>query len=493
MPRKLRHGIGTLALLAAGLLSAIGCERQGDAVDPESLSLIWISLDTLRADHLGAYGYERDTSPFIDELARDGLVFEWAIAPQNSTLPSHVTQFTGLHPVVHGVMHASPKVGVRLRDFVPTLPQVLREHGLRTHGWVDGGKVSSSYGFARGFETYDDQKHPLPAKFERVLAQLDEIGPGHRFFFFVQTYEIHSPYEPPQEYAELFREAGAPRARAALNDYDGSIRYVDEQLRDFMAALELRGVLDSTVVVITSDHGESFEEYGIDHIGHGAFNLHQNLTRVPWIVIHPDPRHRGRVEEPVGLIDFPSTMLALLGLDPALLGQGSNVVEPADREGRAYVSWTGKVERMDGPAHESWSLYADVHHLLASEDPPGPERNALYDVRSEPGEKRAMDDSKQHARLRARLDQRRSELEAERDAQPEPMAERRALPQTLISELVALGYVIETVDDVPEAQAKLHERRTQILLERRKQLEEEKRSGVTPRSPAPADAPAARP
>jgi len=485
MLQALLRTLGTLALLAP-----LGCQPASERVDPASLSLIWISLDTLRADHLGSYGYERDTSPFMDELAERGLLFEWAIAPQNSTLPSHVTQFTGLHPMVHGVMHASPKIGVSLREFVPTLPEVLRQHGLRTHAWVDGGKVSAPYGFARGFESYDDRKRALPGKLEQVLARLDEIGPGHRFFFFVHTYEIHSPYQPPPEYAARYHEPDATAARRAMNGYDGSIRYVDDQLRAFVAELELRGLLETTVLAITSDHGESFDEYGIDHVGHAAFNLHQNLTRVPWILLHPDERHRGRIAEPVGLIDFPSTMLALLGLDPTLLGIGTNALDPADREDRSYVSWTGAVQMGPGPTYESWSLYAEEQHLLYSQDPPGPERNALYDVRQEPLELRALADADAQAQARARLEERREALETERDAQPEPMAERRDLPQTVISELVALGYVIESVADVPAAQEKLRQRRAEILREKKRQREAE--AATTRRTPAPADAPAAR-
>jgi arylsulfatase A-like enzyme len=276
-----------------------------------------------------------------------------------------------------------------------------------------------------------------------------------------------------------------------MNNYDASIRHVDDRLRAFMAELELRGVLDSTVVAITSDHGESFDEYGIDHVGHAAFNLHQNLTRVPWIVVHPDSRHRGRIREPVGLIDFPSTMLALLGFDPGILGQGSDALDPKARAERAYVSWTGQVPQPGGRTLESWSLFADSDHLLSSADPAGPERNALYDARRDPLETRALDDAARLAHASARLARRRAELEAERDAQPEPMAERRALPQTLLSELVALGYVIETVDDIPAAQAQLEQRRARLLLEHRKQRELGAEGSVTPRSPAPADEPAA--
>ena len=163
--------------LAVLLVASIGCAGGGSTgPGPDQLSLIWISLDTLRADYLELYGYSRDTSPFLRELAERGLYFDWAVSPQNSTLPSHLTQFTGIHPVVHGVMHSRANVGIRLADSVRTLPEVLRDAGFRTRGWADGGKMSSHYGFARGFEEYDESRPGLPQNLSKALDDTNSDG-----------------------------------------------------------------------------------------------------------------------------------------------------------------------------------------------------------------------------------------------------------------------------------------------------------------------------
>jgi len=460
-----------LAVLPALLLS--GCRAEG--VDPASLSVIWISLDTLRADHMSGQGYERETSPFIDELAERGLMFEWAISPQGSTLPSHITQFTGIHPLVHGVMHASPSVGVTLAKPVLTLPQVLHEHGFVTRAWVDGGKMARSYGFDRGFDAYRDVQGPLSDKLTRALDALDRRSPERRSFFFIHTYEIHSPYAPGPPYDERYVSAGKKgekgkkgnQSLAKLDRYDGSINSVDDQLRGFVAELEARGHLADTVLIITSDHGESFDEYGIPHVGHGALNLHQNLTRVPWVMLHPDSRYRGRISEPVGLIDFPSTLLAIVGVDPKLLGLGTNVLRREDRVDRSYLSWTGESKRLDGRIEQAWSLYADGHHLLHSDSNPGAERNGLFDMKRDPQERAALDDPELELEMRDRFEAHRQRLMDERDALPKPLAERRDMPRSLLLELVALGYMSEDPPTIEETHAMMKKHNEAMRAEAR--------------------------
>ncbi len=425
-------------LLAALLALAAAC-RSGpeDAAEPapESLSLIWISLDTLRADHLGAYGYRRDTSPFLDELARRGLLFEWAVSPQNSTLPTHVTMFSGHHPVVHGVMHSRRNPGIALAPSVRTLPEILRDAGFATRAWVDGGKMKGHYGFARGFEAYQDRRAPLPRQLDAALAALDELPAGRRFFFLIHTYQIHAPYRPPPPYDALFATSGeaAEDPVRSRDLYDGSIRFVDDELRRFVAALEERGRLAHTVLVVTGDHGESFAEYGIPEVGHDGHNLHQNITRVPWILLHPGREHRGRVAETVGLIDFPNTLLARLGIAERLTGGGVDVLGPGRGGARPYLSTSG----------EAWSLYEDGYHLLESGEHPGPERNALFHVASDPREEQEARDPARRAQLRGRLAELRGELQRESRELGPRLQRRRALPASTRAELEALGYAVD--------------------------------------------------
>ncbi len=423
------------------LIAVVGSLSCGGEEEPtNSYSMIWISLDTTRADHLGIYGYDRDTSPFLDELARRGLFFEWAIAPQNTTLPVHVTMFTGYHPVVHQIMYSKTvNQGVRIGSSVATLPQILQETGLATRAWVDGGKMTALHGFDRGFDVYNDDPQPLPEKLSEVLEFIEGLDPYQRSFSFIHTYQMHKPYPAPQpSYSERYTtQAEGSRAEAIekMNLYDGCIRFTDDQLRWFVEELDRRGVLDSTILMITGDHGESFAEYGTDHIGHGSTNLHQNITRVPWIMLHPEAEYRGRrVTALTGLIDFPNTVLALLGFDEVMPGGGVNVLGVEETESREYYSWTPK----------SASLYAADYHLVESQVFEDPQSNAFYKFRTDPLESKPLASPYEAEAIRARLAEIRSKLEAKGEELTPTLREFGPVPDPedkLWEELRALGYI----------------------------------------------------
>jgi arylsulfatase A-like enzyme len=429
----------TRLLVAAlpALASLAGCSAPPN---PSDLSLIWISIDTLRADHLGLYGYDRDTSPFMDELGRNGLYFDWVITPQNSTLPAHMTMFTGQHPIVHGVMHAKP--GLRLADSFRTLPEILSREGFETRGWVDGGRMSAYFGFGRGFDEFDDERGPLRPKLMRAARWLRERDTDRRFLCLIHTYATHAPYNPPKPYAQRYPPASPSKSDRAMARYDGAIRFVDDQLRAFVGVLRTLDVLDRTILVVTSDHGEGFAEFGIDHIGHEGFNLHHNVTRVPWILVHPDPRIRGQVREAVGLIDFPNTMLALLGIPERLPGGGVDVLDShplASDTPRAYLSWNGPGQ-LDDRSYDAWSLYQDGYHLLRS-DLATPSRNALYHVASDPRETRPLDSDERWRAMELRLEQMRRAYEGRRTLSRGAPPETGTLPARIREDLRALGYL----------------------------------------------------
>lgn len=400
-------------------------------------SLIWISLDTLRADHLGQFGYERDTSPYLDELAKRGLTFEWAVTPQNTTLPSHMTMFTGYHPAVHQIMYSNAQnPGVRLARSVRTLPEILRDAGFAAKAWTDGGKMASIHGFNRGFDGYIDDPDYLPTKFAKVLEFVDGCEDGRPFFCLIHTYQVHRPYPAPMPYDERYVTPGErTEAQKCMDLYDGCIRFVDDQLRLFVGELEERGILDDTILVLTGDHGENFREYGFDDIGHRSPNLHQNITHVPWIMLHPDPAYQKRsITALTGLIDFPNTMLALLGFDEVLPGGGVNVLDPANDKPRDYLSWTMR----------SLSLYSGEYHLLESDDPSGPEKIVLYRFTDDRRELNPLDDPERLEAMRSRLAEKRQALRAQsrditaslREFGPEPKPGGK-----LMKQLKALGYV----------------------------------------------------
>ncbi len=356
---------GHYRLLGLAALAAIGLGACGRSF-PTALSgaldgtrgYILISIDTLRADHLGCYGHDRATSPFIDSLAARGALFENAYAQLPGTLPSHMSMFTGLYPAEHGVY---PPKGV-LSTRIKTLPEILSAHGLRTAGHTEGGYVHGSYGFARGFDDFSDASYGVECDVERTLNRgmdyLESLGKRERFFLFLHTYAVHDPYPDPRSpdvyhfpmktygkpfwpggppsdsteptgprLTELNRQGVMPGAevldyyRAA---YDAQIRYLDDLLRDFFGQLEILGLADEVTVVITSDHGEEFAEHG--RLLHEQ--IYRETLHVPLIVLHPDLRSGQRIRDLVESIDIAPTILELAGADLPVPISGRSLLPP---------------------------------------------------------------------------------------------------------------------------------------------------------------------
>ncbi len=344
---------GTLALagtvLAATVLAvaATGClskDEPGTAGRPGAAGrgvrgIVLISLDTLRADRLGAYGYARPTSPFLDSLAARGTLFEHAYAPYPSTLVAHASLFTGLSPDEHGVR---PPSGVLPSD-APTVPELLSAAGFRTSGHTEGGFVAGGFGFARGFERFTDTAYEQDADLERTLSRgldfLETLEPGARFFLFLHSYSVHDPYDPPRgverfdpapppapdssgERLRRHNDGSAPLPTAVVarmsDRYDASVRYADEQLESFFAEADALGAWDDSVLVVTSDHGEEFLEH--ERVGHTQ--AYPENLRVPLLLV--DFRRAGgadavpgtRVREPVDLADLAPTLLELARVEP---------------------------------------------------------------------------------------------------------------------------------------------------------------------------------
>lgn len=297
---------------------------------------ILISIDALRADHLGLYGYPKPTSPFLDELARRATVFEHAFAQIPSTLPSHMSMFTGLYPAEHGVYPPSAVLAAEIR----TLPEILLHAGFRTAGHTEGGYVQGGYGFARGFGEWSDTPYADDTDLERTFGRgidfLRSVEPGERFFLFLHSYSVHDPYWPPERYRRMFWPgppppgAGEPSGPhfAAINNglspttpeaveyykalYDASIRYLDDRLRQFFADLAASGLAGETTVVFTADHGEEFLEHG--HLVHTQ--IYPECLHIPLIIVHPAQREGLRIGRLVQTVDFAPTLYDLAGVEP---------------------------------------------------------------------------------------------------------------------------------------------------------------------------------
>lgn len=384
-------------------------------------NVVLISLDTLRADHLGSYGYGRATSPFIDEtFARGGTVFERCVAASTTTPPSHMTMLTSVPPLVH-------RVGVRgiqgLPTWLATAPELLRAAGYATGAVTEDGWVSYSQGFGRGFDSYTENKSPdlmaplgqADLTFRNASAWLREHR-DERFFLFVHTYQVHAPYAPPPEYAALFADqipADAPPAVRDAANYDREIRFTDDQLRGFVATLRELALDRRTVVMIVSDHGEEFVEHGCTE--HGG-QLYDEVARVPLLLWGAGVPAGKRIATPVAHLDVMPTILDLAGLPRPDQTMGTSLVPwmtgtpPAEARqlfGEAWVDarcagGAGEPRIYEAPGLIVQSGTLKLHRYRRN----GTVREELYDVATDPTERTDLSGAGEAAAvpLRAALD-----------------------------------------------------------------------------------------
>jgi arylsulfatase A-like enzyme len=329
-------------------------------------NILLVVCDTVRADHVSADGYARPTTPAIDALGRDGAVYLNAYTPSPWTLPAHASLFTGLYPSSHGADSGH----LRLDTSLPLLARRLHDAGYRTLAYVENPWVGKDYNFQEGFDTFDEiwrgvrgteddmGAARVSQEVSRWLAWRDDNPAARRqpFFIFINYFEAHLPYNPPEpERSKFLRAAGAlpggaggvppadrdarverlrrfkhpeevkqilgvgklePVDFAILSDlYDGEIAYVDRRVGEVAGLLRQRGLLDRTVLAVTSDHGEMLGEHGLmDH----KLNLYQPVLRVPMVLRYPPAVAPGlRIESPVMLQDLYPTLLSLAGVDQA--------------------------------------------------------------------------------------------------------------------------------------------------------------------------------
>jgi arylsulfatase A-like enzyme len=340
--------------VARAAVDFVRLKLAGGTVDPQSAapersSVILISIDTLRADHLGCYGYERDVSPNIDGLAEAGVLFADALSTSSWTLPAHMSMLTSLYPSFHKMEKGGRLGSVRLDESETTLAELLQPAGWATAGIVAHPFLSGEWGFDAGFDLYRRYATQAEAQTDRARLWLEwhqfQVNRGLRqpeFFLFLHYLDPHETYSPPPPYAtKYFPDYKGPLSprdkfvtlfsqmpfandedfRYALALYDGEIDYTDAQLGRVLAKLAELGRSDSTLIVLTSDHGEEFKDHG--SMGHKS-SLYREQTRVPLVFSHRKLVASGRkVEAPVSVVDITPTILDLLGRP--LLGKAQGV------------------------------------------------------------------------------------------------------------------------------------------------------------------------
>ena len=401
-------------LVAAGTAAALWPRSGGLPVTQAGPpSVLLVTLDTTRADRLGAYGYAAARTPVLDRLAHDGVLFERAVAAAPTTLPAHASMMTGRNPMAHGVRNN----GVPLDRAVPTLADAFRAAGYRTAAFVSAFVLDRRFGLVRGFDTYDDHLDPPAGSATDALERRGDgtvaaamawlTAPASAstgtptsapaaapFFLWVHLYDPHDPYEAP----------GSPGGADAATLYDGEIAFADRAVGTLLGALERQGLTNNTIVAVIGDHGESLGEHG--EATHGMF-VYESAMRVPALLKWPARVPAGtRVTPLVRAIDLAPTLLDLAGR-PSLVGAtGVSLVPlirgpaaapeaaPATAYGETYFpqlfmnwaplrSWRdGQWKFIEAPTLELYDLASDPGETvnLAAREPDraGRMRRALY-------------------------------------------------------------------------------------------------------------------
>jgi arylsulfatase A-like enzyme/Tfp pilus assembly protein PilF len=402
-------------------------------VEHPRLDVLLITIDTLRADALGAYGNRRAETPSIDRLAAGGARFDAAHAHNVTTLPSHANILSGRYPTEHGVRD---NAGFRFPPSIETLATLLRSHGYRTGAFVSAFPLASRFGLNRGFDVYDDSfvdTQPRPAFFEQERSGSDTVARatrwiadgGHPYFAWVHVYEPHFPYAPPEPFKSRFPDA----------PYLGDVAAADAALAPLIDPIVARGNRGQTLVVLTGDHGESLGEHG--EATHGIFAYEATL-RVPLIVFLPSRFPARIVGAPARHVDVLPTILDGLSIraQEGIAGRsllpliespaGTSRAQPSDSNEATYF------EAMSGPLNRGWApLTGLIRRGVKFIDLPLPE---LYELDRDPGEQHNLAESQPE-----RVRELRGALSSM--AVRNPRAGRRTEDREARERLRSLGYV----------------------------------------------------
>ncbi|HPM76854.1 MAG TPA: sulfatase [bacterium] len=445
--------IAALSLLPAGAASWFRVRHGKPTGAP---NVILISIDTLRADHLSCYGHPQNLTPNIDAFAREGVTFANTIAQSSWTLPSHASMLTGYLPSSIGVFHES----FPLRESVTTLAELLREQGYATVSFNGGVLLDAHFGFAQGFDRYwsfDGNNNPnnpnsmndLASILNKTRRNLPTLK-GKKFFLFFHTYQLHDPYN----FHPGISEPGAAKCSDSeqnipecLLAYEGEVRYVDRQMGTLFQLLRENGLLDNSLIIFTSDHGESFLRDKHHHTGHAIY-LYDELIKVPLIVRFPGGEHAGRaIGAQVRLLDLVPTILDFVQAR-RFPGEGKSLlplIAGTETKDRHSLSEYYKNPHLKIKNLTRFSLRTPEAKLIVNQRRT---ENEFFDLQRDPGEldnllAQPTDDEQARAN---ELMHRLTTLRAGRrllaaDLDPTNAKQMREVPPELYKQLKALGYV----------------------------------------------------
>ena len=352
--RRIAAGLALVCIFCLLWLPACGWKDSTPVLRP----IIIVDIDTLRADHLGLYGYPRPTSPNLDAFAQEAIVFDWAFSQAPNTAPSQTSIMTGLYPSTHGMITD----GDRVPDHAVTLAEALAAVGYKTAGFHDGAYMRNAFNIGQGFALYNNSRRKgLAAIGPKATRWLHEHH-LETFLLLIHTYDVHAPYAPPAPFDSAFTaglEAPSPGfsptaermneirlsrytdspVELAPNDleyakalYDGGILFVDDWFGSFMETIRELGLDERAIIVVISDHGEEF----LEHASVLHEKLYATVTRVPLMIRLPDGARAGRIDRVVETIDLMPTLLSLVGVKIPDAVQGRSLLSlidgSADRE-----------------------------------------------------------------------------------------------------------------------------------------------------------------
>ena len=417
--------LGPLLLACPVFLAAFA-----QAAPPPSTNVVFITIDTLRADHLGCYGYKEIRTPHLDALAADSLRFERAYSSVPVTLPSHTVMFTGTYPTLNGMHDFS---GNKLGPNQTTLAAVLKAAGYTTGAVLGSAVLDSRFGLNRGFDFYydhfdfsrlqesnlDEMERPGNAVADQALDWLSKNS-QKKFFLWMHLYDPHYPYQPPEPFRTQYKD----------HPYDGEIAFADSQVGRLISFLKQKGLYRNTIIVVTGDHGESLGEHG--EKTHGFF-IYNATLHVP-VIIHLPGGAAKMISNVVNLADLMPTVLETLKLEVPSQVQGKSLLplianKPVDPRNLYAETFLPRL-------HFNWSELRSVenqkYHFI---DAPKPE---LYDLSKDPGETQNLVDQKKAVseEMRALL----ARIIKENSGNQE-LAEKSGLDPALADRLRSLGYM----------------------------------------------------
>lgn len=472
--------VAAIAIIGFGLWMRYGTPASGSAIARARDNILLVTLDTMRADRLGAYGYARARTRHLDKLASEGVRFEWAFSPAPITLTAHASILTGLYPFEHGVRNNG---NFYLADRFETLATVLSAHGYRTAAFVSSFVLDRRYGLARGFEVYDDRMQGAQSQIVSLEAErrgdrtaqalsrwLDEYAanPGgtgtgsgqatdkstRPFFAWLHLYDPHEPYRAPPPFGPAFADS----------PYDGEVSFTDAIVASILDKLTALRLDANTIVAVIGDHGESLGDHGEET--HSMF-VYDSAVRVPLLLWRPG-RLPARlvVRQPVRAIDLPWTLTDLVGVQPARTAHARSLVPLI--ESLVTPRTAGFTPQAPSPKPQAPSLtasdaiYAETYlpelymnwaplRALRDErwkfiDAPRPE---LYDLSTDPAEQHNLyeREPQRSAAIRQALDRLAGDT-----TQP---VKGVTLDRETVDKLASLGYVGASAEPAPRSPGQL--------------------------------------